>query len=779
VRRRVGRVGRSTCLLLIALPLAVTAGSGSRLAAASAAAKVSCPEARSNTAAARRTIAALAATRDVLGARLLAAPEGPSSAAARALLPPLFDARAAHRERLTPSGAYYLALAEPVSTLGAGAIALHLADGSEIIAQRIGGRWLSVGVGSGGRERYGSCLARLATPALADGYLPILETRYRDAGGATYRQESFSATPAAVHGLVSFVALRVDTRGVRQPVTVRFTLSTSGLRAEPGRLVTGRGTALLFTPGGRLDGHSLLYAIPADRVRTLYVAFPNRPLATGRGLPAVARLYRDARRTDVSYWQRQLASGASIVAPEREVVDAEKALLIQNLELGYRYSVGNSYQEFSFPETIDVARVMGEWGFAAVDRSILDLSLTRPPTSYPNWTRGAKLVGAAEDYSLFHDRAFVAQVTPALAGYVAIIGRELSSADDLLPREHYSSDIPLEVYGLPAQTVVWQGLEAMARVWTATGHGTLAARCRALAARLHAGLERAVGASELRLPDGSLFVPVMLLAAERPYSSLTRSRLGSYWNLVMPYALASGFFPPGGAQAKGILDYMMGHGALLLGLVRAGAFALYGHNAKPPISGTDEVYGLDLARFLADNDQAAELVLSLYGQLADAMTPGTFVAGEAASIAPLPGTRDRAMYLPPNSAADATFLETLRLTLVHETDDASGAPEGLDLAYATPRRWLLPGRTIRVHDVPTSFGPLSFTIAAARRSIRVELEPTATTAPSLWLRLRLPGRERIVGVSLGGRAYGRFDAATATIDLSGLRGRIGITANLS
>ena len=693
------------------------------------------------------------------------------------MLPPLFDARAAGQSSLTRSGAYYLALAEPVAPLGAGAVSLHVADGSQIIAQRIGGRSLSVGVGTSGREPYGSCRARLATPALADGYLPILETRYRDADGATYRQESFAATTAAIPGLVSFIALRIDTRRARRPVTIRFALSPPA-RGSGDRLVSASRTSLLFTPGARIDRSSVVYDIPPGRERTVYVAFPNRPVPIGR-LPALARLYRSARRTDVSYWQRRLGAGASIVVPEPEVVDAEKALLIQNLELGYRYSVGNAYQEFSFPETIDVARVMGEWGFAAVDRAILALSLTRPPTSYPNWTRGAKLVGAAEAYSLFRDRAFVARITPALAGYVASIGRELSAGNDLLRREHYSSDIPLEVYGLPAQTVVWQGLTAMARVWGETGHAALASRCRALAARLHTGLERAVQISERRLPDGSLFVPVMLIDTERPYDSLTRTRLGSYWNLDMPYALASGFFRAGGPQARGILAYLMRHGAFILGLVRAGAFSLYGRHATPPTSGSDEVYGLELARFLADNDQAAELVLSLYGQLADAMTPGTFVSGEAASIAPLPGTNERAMYLPPNSAANATFLETLRLTLVHEIDDGSGSPEGLELGYATPRRWLLPGGTIRVHALPTSFGPVSFSIVAARRTIRVEVEATATTAHTLRLRLRLPDRARIIAVRLGGRTYRRFDPATGTIDLSGLSGPIGLTVRVS
>ena len=39
-----------------------------------------------------------------------------------------------------------------------------------------------------------------------------------------------------------------------------------------------------------------------------------------------------------------------------------RALLVQNLILTWRYSVGNPYQQFSFPEGVDVAQVMGEFG---------------------------------------------------------------------------------------------------------------------------------------------------------------------------------------------------------------------------------------------------------------------------------------------------------------------------------------------------------------------------------------------------------------------------------
>ena len=196
-------------------------------------------------------------------------------------------------------------------------------------------------------------------------------------------------------------------------------------------------------------------------------------------------------------------------------------------------------------------------------------------------------------------------------------------------------------------------------------------------------------------------------SGETPYDTVTESRAGSYWNLVAPYALASGLFRPRSVQARGALRYVLSHGSRLLGMVRASAFSLYGPGANPAISGSDQVYGVNMSRFLAEQDQSGQLVLSLYGQLAAGMTPNTFVAGEAASVAPLDGLRFRAMYLPPNATANDSFLETLRLMLVE--DPASG----LRLAFATPRGWLGAGKRIEVTAAPTRFGPVSYTPAAS------------------------------------------------------------------
>jgi hypothetical protein len=693
-----------------------------------------CRPLATSTAYARRVDRALRAKQDVWGNELLRAPDGPSYEGAARYLAPLLLARAPKQTPLTASGVHYLAFGRP------GRFALHVADGSQILAQRVGGESLTVTVGRSGEETYGSCLARLETPRLADGYLPILRTAYVDENGSPYRQESFATLRAG--SLVSLVRLDVNPFTA---VEVRFTPSRSGA--------------------------GLTYAVPDASTRTLYVAFSR-----GSATAIEAASYNRLRAAEAAYWRRRLADGASIDVPERRVHEAARALLIQDLALAWRYSVGNPYEQFSFPEGVDVAQVLSGLGFHDVARGILETSFHRRPRPYPNWKRGQKLVGVALHYRLFRDEAFVARATPVLRAYVDALARQLiADPNGLLGRERYSSDIPDDVYGLHAHAVVWQGLESMARVWQQTGRAGLAARARQLAQRLERSLRRAVARSQRRLPDGSLFLPARLLDGERPYDRLTTSRPGSYWNLVTPYALASGLFPRGSPEARSALRYMLRHGSRLLGLVRAAAFALYGSTPRYPESGTDQVYGTNVARFLALNDRPDQLVLSLYGQLAAGMTPGTFVAGEAASVAPIPGQYHRSMYLPPNGAANAAFLETLRLLLVHEPLDRSAQPRGLELAFATPRRWLAPGRRISVRRVPTSFGPLSYSLEAREADVRAVLDLPPRGQPQVSLRLRLPAGRRIVHVSLDGR---RLPFSGETVRLPRLAGRHELVARV-
>jgi hypothetical protein len=749
---------------------------GSRAASQADPRLAGCPQARLSSRYVKRVSRALHSRRDSWGRTLLAAPNGPTYERARRYLTPLFLARARNGRLLTESGVHYTHFSQPPNLRGATSVALHVADGSQIISRRAHGRSLTVGVGARGRERYGSCLRRLQPPLLSDGYLPVLQTRYVDRHGVRYRQESFAARVPETGSLVSFLKLTADARRSKVGlVRLRFTPSTRGLARDGSgwRLKHAGRTYLFFSPGGTWGRPSVKYAVPRGEITTVYIAWLHTPRSSDEIVLDETR-YQEARESVRLYWERRLAHGGSIVVPEQRVVDAQRNLLIQNLALTWRYSVGNRYEQLSTPEGVDVARVLAGYGHLGVSRSILRTSLRKKPAlpqtrvirRSTNWRMGARLVGFAHYARVSGDSAEIVRATPALRRYVQRLGRQIrSSRNGLLRRERYSSDVSASVYGLHSQAVVWQGLSSMAQVWQSAGYPHLASNCRRLAGRLEAGLRGAVRRSQRRLPGRALFVPVTLLDGERPYGSLTASRSGSYWNLVMPYALASGFFAPHDAQSRGVLTYLRRSGSRLLGRVRTGAFALYGRSAHPK-SGSSPVYGLNMARFLADNDQPSELVLSLYGQLAAEMTPGTFVSGESVSIAPLPGDHYRSTYLPPNGASNAAFLETLRLMLVHETTDPRGRPRGLELAYATPRAWLRPDKLIEVRQLPTSFGRISFTIVTSSNSAHVSIDvPERAPLQTLRLRLRLPRGTRIAELLLDGAPYSRVLADGETIVL--------------
>ena len=716
----------------------------------------------------RRVSDALHARGDEWGRILLGSKSGPTYARVSRYLPPVFLAVAAHGRPLTDSGVHYAPFSQPGGTRGASSVALHVADGSEIISRKAHGRRLTVGVGLGGHERYGSCLRRLRLPTLAEGYLPILETQYADRDGVRYTQESFATHVPQTRSLVSFVKVTADARFSRaQVVRVRFTPSVPGLVSDGSRLRRKGRTYLFYGDGGTYGRPSVKYAVPQGTVRTMYVAWLHHPSGS-RPMVLDDAYYERSRDRVRSFWEQKLGNGGLIVVPEKRVLDAERNLLIQNLGLTWRYSVGNRYEQLSTPEAIDVARVLAEYGQLPVSRTILQTSVRKQPKHQvhiaerrTNWRIGVRLVGFASYERLSGDSDEIARATPTLRRYMQHVARQLrSSRNGLLPRERFSSDVGDRVYGLHTQALVWQGLRDMASVWRQAGYPGLASEATRLSRKLERGLRHAVRRSQRALPGGSLFVPVRLLEHVSPYRSVTRTRQGSYWNLVMPYVLAAGLFPPHSPQAHGVLRYLDTHGARLLGLVRTGAYGIYGTGDRLK-SGSNPVYGLNMSRFLADNDRPDELVLSLYGQLAAEMTPGTFVSGESVSIAPLHGRLFRTAYLPPNGTSNAAFLETLRLLVVHESTDGRGVPRGLELAYATPRGWLRPGRSIEVRELATSFGPISYTLTAASGSVTASIDvPDREPPRSLRLRLRLPDGERIRALFVNGARQRRPSGET-------------------
>jgi hypothetical protein len=723
---------------------------------------------------------AVASGRDLWGARLLRARAGPTYAAARTYLSPLTQAMQWQGRPLTLSGSYYIPLSFPFTSYGSTVFALHVADGSEVVTRRVGGASLAVYVGDG-RERYGSCRARLRSARLADGYLPIVETSYTDAAGVRYRQESFVGRAYGVYGarsVISFVRLVVDARAASRGATVRLVPSRRLAHTAPDRLALGAQTRLIVSDEPDFVDGVVRYRVPAGQQQTIYADWLNAP-SDARYVHATASAYETARSAVAGFWQSQLDVGGTFDVPEPVVQNAERGILTQLIAYGWRYSIGNPYEELSYAESLDAAEVAAEYGYPSVAKSIIALSLQRMrlrPWRFTAFRGGHILSSAATYYRLTRDRAFLRAETPALDGLVKRIAsrqRRSGPAIGRLVPEPLSTDLEAhDVDSVPGQIEAIEGLLAIGRVWRTTGYPAHAARAGSLARSIDRALRPAVARASARLRDGSLFVPDQLTTPQRPFDRLTSTRDGSYWNLVMPYAFASGWFPAHSRTARGILRYLLGHGARLLGVPRTYARTVYG---DAPGAGLAQVYGLSMSRYLADNDQPDQLVLSLYGMLTAGMTADTYISGEAVSLLPVDGARDRTMFMPPNTGANASYLETLRELLVHERRSPLGDPVGLDLAFSTPRAWLADGQQIEVNGAPTSFGSVTYSLTRTGATIEGRLVLPADA--HCRLRLRVPAGEHLSRVLVGTTSV-PVDRA-GTIDLGSRRGAVLVRATVT
>ena len=99
--------------------------------------------------------------------------------------------------------------------------------------------------------------------------------------------------------------------------------------------------------------------------------------------------------------------------------------------------------------------------------------------------------------------------------------------------------------------------------------------------------------------------------------------------------------------------------------------------------------------------------------------------------------------------------------------------EELWLAPFVTRNWLKHGMRIAVHDAPTCFGPVSYTITSSANAGHIDatVELLARRAPaSFVLRVRHPEGRRIRTVSVNGRPHERFDVANETVAWSWQKG---------
>lgn len=622
--------------------------------------------------------------------------------------------------------------------------------------------------------RFGEIPNRLKHPMLANGYLPIPDITYAHAT-ELYELEAFASTdPTLADNGVVFVkfSLVSGTNGI---ITVQ--VDSKPLKFLKGKIADANGNTLVCLDESWTWERERAHAKITTN-KSAVIAIATKPLAGGTNIFMCGRdVYEHQRQLAIQSWDKLLSGAMHVEIPEPYVNNAWRQLIIQNFELingdKIHYSAGNQYDALYESEGSDAATALQLWGYEADTRRLLVplLDFVREAIKFNQ--AGQKLDDVVRYYWQTRDAEFVRSARPKWEKEIKDI-LDARGDNGLLPREHYCNDIPTPVFSLNSNGKCWRGLRGMSAVLSDIGENSESEYLSKIASDFRAAILSAVQKSTFTNGQPP-FIPIALFGEELPYDPICATKMGSYWNLMANFVLGFEVLGAGADGETSILQYIQQHGGLCMGMERARPWPSFWNGTES----LNPLYGMRYVLTLLRRDEPDRALVSFYGMLAQGFTRNTFVAGEGNSLTPL-DEYGRQFYCPPNSAGNAHFLQMLRYLLVQDWDlDDDGKPETLRLAFATPKRWLEEGKTVKVERAPTAFGPVSFALESHlnRGEILAKIDPPNRNRPRLMqLRARVPDGWKIISAEGANQVFKPDDSGT--LDVSSLIGKTTIVLHV-
>src|SRR5206468_12502303 len=170
-----------------------------------------------------------------------------------------------------------------------------------------------------------------------------------------------------------------------------------------------------------------------------------------------------------------------------------------------------------------------------------------------------KLQMLAHCYRLSRDAAFVRSIRPMWEKEINVILKGRETENGMFPREKYCGDIDTRVYSLNSNANCWRALRDMSMVLADLGETEqsqkLAATEKQYRKIILDALEHAI-----RRDVDPPFVPIALSGEENPHDPIWGTTIGSYWNLMIEYVLASGVFTADSQTASDVIRYLQQKG---------------------------------------------------------------------------------------------------------------------------------------------------------------------------------------------------------------------------
>jgi hypothetical protein len=608
------------------------------------------------------------------------------------------------------------------------------------------------------QEVFGTNVEKIDGPRYDDGYLPVVGVGY-SAGDTRYDQEVFAPVR---EDLVAFgaVCVRFTARKAAGRVQVRIgapgTAKDGAIVDKMDRTISRFGRGWTWDTGKQTLSATLNRDESAD-----LVTFTK---------PADAAIkpvdHNTERKACIETWTKLVGTGTRVEIPEPIVQNAWRALVVGNYLMAVddkmNYSAGNAYDHLYEGECGDAVRSLMLFGHEADARKMVGplLRFDRKATRFH--VAGHKLQLLTHYFWVTRDKDYIRDNRALWEPVVAFIRASRKTDNGLLPKDNFAGDVAQQIYSLNSNANCWRGLRDMAAVLEDLGEREAASGIRKDAEEFRKVILEALTKS-IRKDTKPPFIPLSLLSDEPAHDPLTATRIGSYYDLMIPYVLGSGIL--GDERDSWVIDYLRAHGGLAMGMIRS--MPHQGEFDKQP--GVNVLYGLRFNLTLLRRGDRDHALVGFYGHLAQAMTRDTFIGGEGSRF--FHGDKfGRSFYLPPNSASNATFLTTMRYLLIQDWDlDDDGKPETLRLLDAIPPRWLKDGAKIVVDKAPSAFGDVSMSTESRLKEgeVRVSLKTPSRPIGKWTLRLPDPPGYRVTGARIGDKdlrrdADGRVDLSRQT-----------------
>ncbi|MFZ9791462.1 MAG: hypothetical protein ACO3F3_03885 [Gemmataceae bacterium] len=724
---------------------------------------------------------AIASKQDLYGQLAMSQPNGPSYEFFENILPPPRYVNADFRH-------YPLLLSAPM-----GKVKARLISNGSGMNLRGGSRsWRDVGkpvlfrVGPD-EFQFGGIPGRVRNPQWLEGWLPVAVIDYvhpspfQSEGAVpidqkvtqreleTYRLEAFADTSSfgADHGLVMVKFTLIG--GTQGKVAVQADGGKSTFKA--GTLKDAENQTVLQADKTWTFQRGMLHANLKKGESATMAIFTKPPADDGFLFQPGA--YEKHLQETVKEWRSLVARATQVHVPEPRVNHAWKNLLVQNFMMiqGDKmfYSASNQYEQLYSAEGSEAVLAMLAWNYGDLAKKLMVPIFDFSRKGLEHHQAGIKLLDVIRVWGQTKDREWVVAMQPRWERELQKILKNRDQQNGLLPKERYCGDISTPVHSLSVDAKAWRVLRDIQPMLADLKLENLLAEVRKAENEYRVALLKAVRSS-IRKETNPPFITIALLDKEEPHSPITATRIGSYWNIINGFVLASRIFPAGSAEENYLGDYIENHGGIFMGMTRSGGTA-HGFWTGPerinPLYGSR--YSMDLLR----RDQPEKFLVGFYGMLAQGFTRDTFLGGEGCTLDPV-DDGGRFFYCPPNSAANGFFLGMLRNQLVQELDmDDDGKPETLRLAFATSRRWMEDGKSLAVQKAPTAFGEVSFQMESRLKDgkVLVQLDlPEGRTPEKTFLRLRLPEGWKIAScVAKGQKLPFQTDGTT---DISSFKGKL-------